>query len=291
MSRLFLACLVLALIVGCSREESGSTASAPASPREEAAGQETPAASTPTVTASNLFVSERFWPYRVKLSRPWTTPEGRTLKKGTPGVMIRLVDASTARIDFAGLGIHEVPVESTNAVETARLVASGKRHKFGPNVIAALGARVLVSDDPAPRPAGPQSYGSRLVLSVFADPREPGFEALARRVAATELPAKEVLTVFVPQGDGSPLEVNEQLQEAGWSVRFLRPGVFSESFTQGMLREPLSPPALLLTTDEGRVVWEERWQGDQPLGSLEQASRDFLAGAKAGPMAYVGPGG
>ena len=80
----------------------------------------------PAVTEKNILASERFWPYRVALTRAWTPPGAdKPFEKGHFGVLIRVEPSGDPRIDFGVRGKYAVPIGVTSlAVSSSGLRSS-----------------------------------------------------------------------------------------------------------------------------------------------------------------------
>jgi hypothetical protein len=229
----------------------------------------------PAVTLENLIASERFWPHQVAVTGSWQ-PAGRgaPLPKGFPGVLIRVEPYGRARIDFGRDGLYEVPIAETDLVERANRVRRGELEKRAPNFLYAIGPRLV---DSASDPARPFPYedaaAKRAFLAVFADPAAEDFAALAAALA----PLRErdgLLTIFFPQGQHPDPGVRERLRSLGWTVPFLYDHL-AEPYTATLLPAGTRPPAVLLQTEEGRLLFKSAWQPDA-LAPLRAALDDAL---------------
>jgi hypothetical protein len=204
--------------------------------------------------------SERFWPHQVAISGSWQ-PAGRgaPLPAGFPGVLIRVEPYGRARIDFGRDGLYEVPIAETDLVERANRVRRGQLEKRAPNFLYAIGPRLVDSEsDPARAFPYPEAAEHRAFLAVFADPAAEDFAALAASLA----PLREregLLTIFFPQGQEPDPAVRERLRSLGWTVPFVYDHL-SEAYTATLLPAGMRPPALLLQTEEGRVLFKSPWQ-------------------------------
>jgi len=240
----------------------------------------------PVVTEGNLAASERFWPYHVGLVRPWR-PAGREqpLPLGASGVLIRVEAGGTARIDFGRNGLFEVPVGETDLVERANRVRRGDLDKMAPNYVLAIGSRLVdaVADPPKPFPFRDVTE-QRAFLSVFADPRGPAFEVLAKSLA----PLRErdgLLTILFPQGERPDAEVWERLRALGWPVPFVYDHL-ADSYTRSLAAEDAPPPLLLLQSPEGRVLFQAAATPEgvaELTAALERALPAATAAAPAAP--------
>ena len=236
----------------------------------------------PAVTEQNLLASERFWPYQVALTRPWRTPAGAaSLPAGLLGVLIRVEASGSARIDFGRDGRYEVPVAATDLVERADRIRRGELEKMAPNFVLAIGPRLVDSSAAELRP-----YDFRAVmlergfLAVFADPAAKDFAELARSLAP--IAGRDgVLTILLPQGEHPDAAVRERLLALKWPVPFVYDHL-SESYTRSLLAGGTPLPALILQTDEGRVLLQRPWSAEA-LTELEAALDAAFAKPPATP--------
>lgn len=215
--------------------------------------------SAAAITAHNLLASERFWPYRVSLTRAWKPAGGgTTLDAQTVGVLIRVEDAGGARIDFGRNGLHEVPVDATDLLARANEIRLGKLDKTAPNFVLAIGPRLVDSRSTPIRPLPIDALtGRQRFLAVFADPASPEFAELAKALGPLrERPGLE--TIFFPQGRVADAVVHERLAALGWTVPFVFDHL-SEAYTPSLLGDGAALPALTLQTDEGRLLYRGAW--------------------------------
>jgi len=228
----------------------------------------------PEVTLANVLENDRFWPYRVALLEP-TTPPGasRPIRAGLSGVLVEVNSAKRVRIDFGRDGILEVPIEETNLVAESNRVRLGELDKLAPNLIAALGPRLVESGAPGLRQLDFAQIGPRdQVILVFADPTTPQFAPLAKSLAPYQA-RNELLTILVPQGNHSDAEVRRSLRERGWTVPFvyrhLAPG-----YTKSLVDEGIELPAVRLSSAEGRTLFDRAWgeEAGARLGELLEST-------------------
>jgi hypothetical protein len=211
------------------------------------------------VTEASLATNERFWPYHVGLIRAWQ-PEGREapLPLGTRGVLIRADEAGQARIDFGRDGLFEVPVEATDLVELANRVRRGELEKMAPNYVLAIGPRLVDAAADPPRGFPFREVGKqRAFLSVFADPQRADFESLAEALAPLRQHAG-LMTILFPQGGRPDSSVYERVRAADWPVPFVHDHL-TQPYTNTLLPDGIEPPAILVQTPEGRVLFQRRW--------------------------------
>jgi hypothetical protein len=237
----------------------------------------------PAVTRENLLASERFWPYQIELREPFAAGGGsQPVPAGTIGVLVRVELSGLARVDFGRDGRFAVPIERTDLVERAERVRRGELWKPAPNLVHAIGARLVDSESEALRALDPLALRSAAgVLSVFADPTSPDF----RNVAAALGPLRGrhgVITVFFPQGEHPTAETRDRLRDAGWLVPFV-PDALAEGYTRALLDEGVAPPAVLLHTLEGRRITLSAWR--EGIADELRSALDAEFGDRAGPPA------
>jgi len=219
-------------------------------------------ASAAVVTEQNLLASERFWPYQVALEESWQPAgRGQPLPPDAPGVLIRVDGSGLARIDFGRDGLYEVPVGRTDLVQRANRIRRGELEKIAPNFLLAIAPRLIDSgsDSLRPFPVG-AAVEQQAFLCVFADPDAEGFGALASGL----IPLRErrgLLIILFPQGARADARVRERLRSLKWSVPFVYDHL-SESYTRTLLADATPPPAVLLQTRDGRVLFQGGWRAD-----------------------------
>jgi hypothetical protein len=237
----------------------------------------------PIVTESNLLASERFWPYQVGLTRS-LRPAGSdaALPLGTSGVLIRVVEGGVARVDFGRDGLFDVPVGATDLVERANRVRRGELEKTAPNYVLALGTRLADSSVDPPRGFSFRDViGRRGFVSVFADPLGDDFAAIAASLAPLrERP--DVLVLLFPQGGRRDPEVYEKLRGIDWTVPFVLEHL-TAPYTQILLSDDVAPPAVLVQTAEGRLLWSGRWSSSAVAELLQVVDGAFAPAAAPAP--------
>jgi len=221
------------------------------------AGAQAPDSSA--LTEANLLANERYWPYHVKLVDPWKPAASeQLLRAGTRGVLIRVEASGLARIDFGRWGLHDVPVVKTDLLASANRIRSGELSKGQANFVTAIGPRLL---DSAATPVKlfdvDQTARQRGFLCVFADPNAEGFSELAQ--ALSPLRARDgVLTILFPQSGASDGQIAERLRALKWTVPFVFDRL-AEPYAETLLPAKTPPPALLLQTNEGRLILSSTW--------------------------------
>lgn len=212
--------------------------------------------SAPPVTEVTLYQNERFWPYRASVTRPL---EGAgAIGVGARGVLVRVEADGHARIDFGREGKREVPVEATDLVQRANEVRLGKAGKIAPNFVHVIGPRLLDAEAPSVRPyAFERAFLSSGFLAVHADPADPGFADLAAKLAPLQN-RYGVLTVLFPLGRRPDPETYDRLKDLDWRVPFIMFHL-AEGYTVSRLPDPIAPPAVMLQTPEGRVIFQSEW--------------------------------
>jgi hypothetical protein len=211
------------------------------------------------VTAKNLLASEIFWPYQVEVVKDVKpAAPAPILPAGSVGVLIRVEASGFARVDFGRDGLLDVSVASTDLLARANRIRMGELEKMAPNFVFAIGPRLADSSGPSLRALPFVSMnGIRGYLCVFADPSAKDFSALAAALA----PLRErdgVMTILFPQGRVPDVQLLEQLHVANWSVPFAYDHM-SEPYTHTLLPADLEPPAVMLQTPEGRVIYASSW--------------------------------
>jgi hypothetical protein len=209
------------------------------------------------ITDTNLLQSDRFWPYEVALA-----PDAKLeIPDGSVGVLIRVESGGIARIDFGRDGLRNVPIDRTDVVARANDVRNGKLDKTAANFVLALGPRLLDPSGAVLRPFPFEVTALRPgFLCVFADPSAKEFADIATALAPLRDRA-DVLTMVFPQGQVPDAKMRERLRELGWEVPFVYDHL-SEAYTETLLSGGVRPPAVVLQTNEGRVLLERAWRAD-----------------------------
>lgn len=216
-------------------------------------------AAAPEVTLASLFASERFWPYQATLIEPWPVGQ-RTIDAGLSGVLIRVEADGFARIDFGRDGLHCVPVAHTDLVHQANRVRRGETEKSAPNFLLAMGSRLIDSAAAKLQPFDLETAGrARFYLCVFAPVEGEALEKIA--AALKSLPVRpDCLTVWFPFSQTADAIVRERLHALDWKVPFVYDHL-AETYAASLLSDGCTPPAVLLVSDEGRLLFETAWTG------------------------------
>ena len=248
----------------------GDPAASPPAPALELPAYTAADPNAPPVTAASLLSAERFWPYQVEV--PAT---------GAVGVLIRVENQRAARIDFGRDGLRDVPIAETDLVARANQVRTGELGKIAPNLVLAIGSRLVDSAGPELRSFPLETAATKPgFLCVFADPAAPGFAALVEAVA----PLRDrigVQTIFFPQGPGTDAAVAEQLRGLSWTVPFVY-GHLSEAYTRTLLPDGVAPPSALLLTKEGRLLTGGAWDAALAPRVARELDRRFAHDSSAG---------
>jgi len=235
----------------------------------------------PAVTAKSLMASERFWPYRVELTRAWQPPgRPKPLAAGEAGVLVRIDEKSgLARIDFGGPGVYEVPVDRTDLIDTANKIRVGELGKIAPNFVTAFGPRLIDTKADKPQSVKPEDLLERNgFLCVFADPSADSFPELVKALAPLA-DRRGVATVLFPQGKNSDRAVWERLHALGWKVPYVYAHL-SAGYTDSLLPAKTQIPVVQLQTPEGRLLLQA---GSGP--KLEASLRAKIDASFAEPVA------
>ncbi len=216
--------------------------------------------SEPVLTAGNLYRHDRYWPYHVQL-RDGFAELGRDQPYGWGfGVLLRVEDARSVRIDFGAPGKYTLPIDATDVVERARAVQRGEEEKTMPNLYRALAPRLLdpggdlLENEPLARI---EAHDFLLVLSrVESD----DLAEIGERIAPLDGQHGLRVVLFATGGRGDD-QVFKRLHEIGWRAPFLRTTLV-EAFTKGYFSESRPAPWILLLNEEGRVLFDSPWQED-----------------------------
>jgi hypothetical protein len=206
------------------------------------------------ITAANLLANDRFWPYQVALVEAWRPePRQRPLPADIAGVLIRVEASGAARIDFGRDGLHTVPLEATDLLARANAVRLGEAEKSAPNLVLDIAPRLLDAGAETLRPYGVRpALAYPRFLCLFADPSAAGFDELATALAPLQQRA-DVLTVLFPLGSHPDAALRERLRALAWPVPFLLDHL-AEPYAAALLPDGMEAPALMLLSNEGRVL-------------------------------------
>jgi hypothetical protein len=209
------------------------------------------------VTEENLLSSERFWPYRVAITkRDLSSP----LVVGSEGVLIRVEEGSRARIDFGRDGVHTLPVPITNLLAESNKVRVGELKKFSPNLTLAIGPRLNGSALGMGRLPLRETTGSSGFLVVYADPKSETFDAIAKSLAPLQS-HPGVMTVLLPQSLVNESTFGARLASLGWTVPYVY-DYLAPGYTEALLPDGAKVPAVTLQSAEGRLLFERAWSPD-----------------------------
>lgn len=259
-----LACSALVLsTLGCApgladAESTTPAAASVAAPSKQAKGA--------PITAEALYLQDELWPYRVYLTRAWA-PEGGEPIRQPVGVLLRVVDSETVRVDFGHHGIYELPIDATDVVERAREIrVKGKEFTAG-NLTYAVGGALgdPTSEEPAPYDRPRVALRDLLLVAAPLDPE------LLRAMAKpfSEIDGGEgVRVIFLAQGASRNEEIHAALRAAGWTPPYLFDR-YVRSITEGSLGPNPPIPGVGLFTPNGRVLHEEAWKGRASLEALQ----------------------
>lgn len=231
----------------------------------------------PPVTAATLMESERFWPTLVRLRRDVEIAGAASpLRSGMLGVLIRVESSDVARVDLGRNGLHSVPIEATDLLEGAEKVRRGEIEKSLPNLVWAIGSRLVDSSLAIPR-ALPlvDAYHQGAFLCVFADPASEDFGSLVRSISPLSRRGG-LLTVLFADGPHPNAQLHRRLRALEWPAAFVVDHN-AEGYARVLLPEGLAQPALMLLTPEGRLLFEAPWTPGTVHGLLD-AVDGYLGG-------------
>jgi hypothetical protein len=167
-------------------------------------------------------------------------------------------------------------VGATDLLERANRIRRGDETKMAPNFALAIGTKLLEPGAEHPETLGLLAAMQRPgFLCVFADPDAKGFAELA--AALTPLQGRRgVLTILFPEGAHPDEKMAGRLRSLGWRAAFLF-DFLAESYVPTLLPAATPQPAVLLQTNEGRLLFQSRWR-PEIVGELESViDRSFSA--------------
>jgi len=228
--------------------------------------------SAPAVTESNLLESEKFWPYRVAITKRDLSSR---LEPGNEGVLIRVEDGDRARIDFGRDGVHTVPVAITNLVAESNRVRLGEVPKLSPNLVLAIGPRLNGSAKGGGRLPLLESASQRGFIVAFADPKDEKFPVLAKSLAPLASHSG-VMTVLLPQSLVNENTFGARLADLGWPIPYVY-DYLAPGYTESLLANGMKPPAVSLLTAEGRQLFAREWSAGSVAELGAELRRHFPA--------------
>ena len=278
-------------ILGCSENPDESGASPLEASNSESPGitslhkAVSPGQATFEITAENIFDYEQYWPNIIQVSADWQPPPGAPNRPQVlQGVLVRIEQNGTVRMDLARYGRADLSIAQTDIVERANAVYRGEVFKHEGNLTLQIGNILVSSEASAP---GPQSSRpikmAPVLLCVFADPRAEEFGALAKRLAEFSR-ATQIVPIFIPQNvERGDLEfVHATLREHAWTAPFVYPDR-APVRTEILLREPPEASHLLLLTREGRILFNEPYDAEAALEQVQEIAASFPDGAPLRP--------
>ena len=225
-------------------------------------------AGLPATPADEIDVLEReyLWPYRVALVTAWDDGGRRQkpIPSGRTGVLIRIEGAGRARVDFGRDGLAVVPVEATDLRSRMAAVASGELEKDAPNLVMAIGPRMLEASRGLPQVVSFLRVGEfERFLCVFfeVDVSDTELADLARMLQRLTDGRSELVTVLFPIGEQKDPVFARRLHETGWDATFL-PDHLADTYVMSLIGEDSTLPRVQLSTAEGRVLFEDEWSED-----------------------------
>ena len=206
------------------------------------------------ITLENLSRNERFWPHQIQLVSAWK-PLGWEGDFGWGmGVVIEVDTASRVRVDFSRFGKHWIPAVETDIVARANAIRVGTAVKFKPNLVLALGNRLL---DPTGRTLSESTVDlleQNAFVLVFADPRAPKFAELVAMLSPL-FDRPGLHAVLLPQGGHFDFDVWKACHEANWRGSFLLDR-FAPAYSEGFVDAGTALPRIEVRTPEGRRLWQ-----------------------------------
>ncbi len=229
----------------------------------------------PPVTRENLPTSDRFWPFRVRLTRSvQVAPVPMSpVPAGVQGVLVRVEVDGRARLDLGRDGVANVPAAHTDILERANEIRTGETVKRGPNLMQIMGAHTVDSVSGVPKPFDEVASAESIAL-IVADPSQENFAKLARELSAVQA-GQGVFTVLLPLGRTPTGAMTRQLREIDWRVPFIFDHT-AEGLAEALLPDGASQPTLLLLSKEGRLLYQADWKpGSQAVPGLAKALSDL----------------
>jgi hypothetical protein len=218
------------------------------------------------ITADTLGANAGAWPYQVELVASFQAPgRAQPLSAGTSGVLIRVEDATRARIDFGRDGLYDVPVAATDLVARANAVRRGTLPKEAPNLLQAIGPRLVdLGADPPREVTLAELEEKSLVVALIADPSEVGFPAMARALMAFE-GREDLLLVLLGVGHHMDRDIAPRVRGAGWKAPMMLSHL-ADAYARTLLPAGMEAPALLLQGNEGQLYFGAPWTAETLKG-------------------------
>jgi hypothetical protein len=205
------------------------------------------------IDLDNLYAYETYWPYQIQLTGEWKPAGWEGDFAWGLGVLLRVDPEQRLRVDFGHHGKHWVPADATDVLARANALREGATRKLGPNLVTAIGNRLLDPSGETLRPVTTDLKAQWAFLLAIADPADPGFGDLARALEGSAI--REGLTVvLVSPVDYGDFKLYRVCYDQRWPGAFLRDR-FGPAYAEGALEVGEEPPRLQLLTPEGRLLW------------------------------------
>ena len=218
---------------------------------------------SPAITLETLAENEQFWPHQVQLTEDWTPKGWEGDFAWGLGVLLRVDQRGRLRVDFSRHGKHWVPAQVTDVLARANAIREGRGHKYAPNLVLALGNRLLDPSDRELAESQVDLLSQRAFVVVFADPQEPSFATLSKNLADVES-IQGIHVTLISQSDQSDAYVYKSCHEARWPGSFLLDR-FARAYSEGFLEDKMDVPKIQILSPEGTLLWES--SGRESVGS------------------------
>lgn len=247
--------LLAAALVACAPKTPSLPLDGPLPRDRVVAGVYTAAApNAPPITLASLAANEQFWPHQIRLVEEWK-PAGWEGEFGWGmGVLIEVDVDARLRVDFARFGKYWLPARVTDVVDRANAIRRGEAVKFAPNLVLALGNRLLDPTGRTLRESDVDLLAQRAFVLVYADPRSADFPEIAEALVPFEA-LSAVHLVLMPQGGHPDFHVWKAAHEGGWRGSFLLDR-FAPAYTEGFRDTPPTRPVVEIRSPEGRRLWQ-----------------------------------
>jgi hypothetical protein len=225
-----------------------------------------------TLSGEEAYENSTDWPFYVSLTKP-VRADGKDLKNGTRGVLIRMKSPHELIVDFGRDGLAVVPVGKTDILERMEAIREGDEKKEFPNFVYQIGPRLIVPTEGRP---GFHEFSKLSFHSYFLTVYTSADPLLLDSIAAlvnglkSELESRNVFILFMPVGEKDDFVFSRGLLDHGLEYPFVY-GHLAEIYTTSLHHDTSNLPLFVLNDADGKIVLRESGVGDPVIHRFEKA--------------------